>query len=80
MGAICFGTNTVWGFGAGNGPWIMADLESGLFSDQSPSNNVGDPSITNRSETAIVKGGPNLWAIKGADVALGGLSTGSSWA
>jgi len=32
MEAIYYGTNTIWGTGAGNGPWLMADLENGLFS------------------------------------------------
>ena len=32
MEAIYFGNIKVWGYGAGNGPWIMADLENGLFS------------------------------------------------
>src|SRR5580692_676466 len=32
MEAIYFGTEKTWGFGSGNGPWIMADMENGLFS------------------------------------------------
>ena len=32
MEAIYFGNIKVWGFGTGNGPWIMADMENGLFS------------------------------------------------
>jgi hypothetical protein len=32
MEAIYFGNINVWGTGAGSGPWIMADLENGLFS------------------------------------------------
>jgi hypothetical protein len=32
MEAIYFGNIKVWGYGAGAGPWIMADLENGLFS------------------------------------------------
>jgi len=31
MEAIYFGNIKVWGFGSGNGPWVMADLENGLF-------------------------------------------------
>jgi hypothetical protein len=38
-------SNTAWGSGAGSGPWIMADLENGLFSGSSPANNAGDPSL-----------------------------------
>jgi hypothetical protein len=32
MEAIYFGDSTGWGSGSGSGPWIMADLENGLFS------------------------------------------------
>src|SRR6201993_5405576 len=32
MEAIYFGNIKVWGFGTGNGPWVMADLENGLYS------------------------------------------------
>jgi hypothetical protein len=34
MEAIYFSTCTAWGSGAGNGPWIMADLENGVFAGQ----------------------------------------------
>ncbi len=35
MEAIYFGTETTWGTGSGSGPWIMADMENGLFSGSS---------------------------------------------
>ncbi|OHE97583.1 alpha-L-arabinofuranosidase B [Colletotrichum orchidophilum] len=75
MEAIYFGDNTVWGTGAGNGPWLMADLENGLFSGFSPSNNPSDLSVTDRFFTAAVKGGPNEWSLRGANAASGGLTT-----
>ncbi|KAL8369793.1 hypothetical protein RB595_000231 [Gaeumannomyces hyphopodioides] len=75
MEAIYFGTSTDWGSGAGKGPWIMADLENGLFSGANVKQNTGDPTINHRFVTAVVKGGPNKWAIRGADAAAGGLST-----
>ncbi|KAL9112641.1 MAG: hypothetical protein Q9227_003212 [Pyrenula ochraceoflavens] len=75
MEAIYYGDCTIWGTGAGNGPWIMADLENGLFSGSNPGRNTGDPSITNRFVTTVVKGEPNQWAIRGANAASGGLST-----
>lgn len=75
MEAIYFGDSTGWGSGAGSGPWLMADLENGLFSGLSSGVNTGDPSITSRFFTAIVKGGPNLWALRGANAASGALST-----
>nr|POE64981.1 putative alpha-l-arabinofuranosidase b [Quercus suber] len=75
MEAIYFGTNTIWGTGAGNGPWVMADLENGLFSGQSVSNNPNDPTVTYRFLTAAVKGEPNQWAIRGGNAASGSLAT-----
>jgi hypothetical protein len=59
MEAIYYGDSTAWGSGAGSGPWIMADLENGLFSGQGAKQNTGNPSITSRFVTAIIKGGGN---------------------
>ncbi|WP_206793704.1 alpha-L-arabinofuranosidase B [Amycolatopsis sp. MtRt-6] len=75
MEAIYFGNNKAWGYGAGNGPWIMADLENGLFSGVNQRYNANDPSISHRFLTAIVKGGPNRWAIRGGNAQSGGVST-----
>ncbi|KIM93969.1 carbohydrate-binding module family 1 protein [Oidiodendron maius Zn] len=75
MEAIYFGNCNVWGTGAGSGPWIMADLENGLFSGQNAKNNPADLSISYRFITAIVKGEANQWAIRGGNAASGSLST-----
>ncbi|KAI0878734.1 Arabinosidase B [Hypoxylon argillaceum] len=75
MEAIYFGDSTVWGSGAGSGPWIMADLENGLFSGLSAKNNAADPSITARFVTAAIKGKPNQWAIRGGNAATGAMAT-----
>ncbi|KAF5368903.1 hypothetical protein D9758_002957 [Tetrapyrgos nigripes] len=75
MEAIYFGNIRVWGTGAGNGPWIMADLENGLFAGSTAGNNPSVPTITDRFVTAIVKGQPNNFALKGGNAASGGLST-----
>jgi hypothetical protein len=32
MESVYFGTSTGWGSGSGTGPWIMSDMEAGLFS------------------------------------------------
>lgn len=75
MEAIYFGDSTSWGSGAGSGPWVMADLENGLFSGVSTGNNAADPSISYRFLTAAVKGEPNQWEIRGGNAASGALST-----
>lgn len=76
MEAIYFGTGdgSGRGTGSGSGPWIMADLENGLFSGYDPINNPADPTINYRFVTAVVKGEPNQWAIRGGDATSGTLS------
>lgn len=75
MEAIYYGDCTVWGSGAGSGPWVMADLENGLFSGSGTGQNTADPAIPYRFVTAVVKGEPNQWAIRGGNSASGSLST-----
>ncbi|KAL2129247.1 hypothetical protein VTI74DRAFT_8016 [Chaetomium olivicolor] len=75
MEAIYFGSCNFWGSGSGSGPWIMADLENGLFSGQNAKNNAGDPSIKYRFVTAVIKGEPSRWSIRGGNAASGSLST-----
>ncbi|MFC6593486.1 alpha-L-arabinofuranosidase B [Kitasatospora paranensis] len=75
MEAIYFGNSKDWGSGAGSGPWVMADLENGLFSGANVGYNANDPSVSHRFLTAAVKGGPNQWAIRAGDAQTGGLST-----
>ncbi|KAJ7628710.1 alpha-L-arabinofuranosidase [Roridomyces roridus] len=75
MEAIYFGTETTWGIGTGNGPWIMADLENGLFSGSNAKLNSGDPTITDRFLTAVVKGEANNWEIRGGNAQSGALTT-----
>ena len=75
MEAIYFGTSNAYDVGAGAGPWILADLENGLFAGQNPGVNTADPTQTSRFVTAIVKGEPHQWAIRGGDGAAGGLTT-----
>ena len=75
MEAIYFGNIKVWGYGTGNGPWIMADMENGLYSGVNAGYNANDPTIADRFTTAMIEGGPNQWAILGGNAQSGGLST-----
>jgi hypothetical protein len=75
MEAIYFGNIKVWGYGAGNGPWVMADLENGLFSGVNQHYNANDPTVNYRYLTAIIKGRQNQWAIRAGNAQSGGLST-----
>jgi len=75
--AVYFGSTTIWGKGAGAGPWVMADLENGLWAgDMSPYD--GNFSLDHKYVTAMVKGdaaGKNHWTIKSGDAQAGMLAT-----
>jgi non-reducing end alpha-L-arabinofuranosidase len=75
MEAISFGNIKVWGFGTGNGPWIMADLENGLYSGVNFGFNSNDPTINFRYTTAMINGGANHWQILGGNADSGSVST-----
>jgi len=74
METIYFGNNTVWGHGAGSGPWVMADLENGLFAGGTLVNN-NNLSINYNYVTAIVKGERNHFAIRAGNAQSGSLTT-----
>ena len=61
--------------GAGHGPWIMADLEDGLWGANVVESN--ETSINYQFVTAMIKGdsgaGSGHWAIKGGNAQAGGL-------
>lgn len=69
-----FGTSTDWGRGAGSGPWVMADLENGLWAGNEKVNPANKPSTT-IFVTAMVKGGSNGFALKAGDAMQGVLTT-----
>jgi hypothetical protein len=77
MEAVYFGTCTIWGKGAGNGPWIMGDLENGLWAGNvSPYENNTPLDYT--YITGMVKGddaGKNHWTIKVANAQSGAFTT-----
>jgi len=77
METTYFGTSTNWGSGKGTGPWIMSDMEAGLFSGYHAKQNAGDPTIDSwRFVTAVVDGGGgNKWDLRGGNAQKGGLTT-----
>jgi len=77
METTYFGTSTAWGSGNGPGPWIMSDMEAGLFSGYNAKQNTGDPTIDSwRFVTAVVDGGGgNKWDLRGGNAQTGGLTT-----
>ncbi|KAJ5988348.1 alpha-N-arabinofuranosidase precursor [Penicillium waksmanii] len=75
MEAIYFGLGTGYGTGTGSGPWIMADIENGISAGDQFDVTSTNPSITSRFVTAVVKGEPNHWSIRGGDATTGSLGT-----
>jgi len=76
MEAIYFGNDTQWGKGSGNGPWVMGDLEAGLFAGQSTAANASNTPLTAAYVTVMLKGDTsNHWALKGGSALSGSLTT-----
>lgn len=77
METVYFGTATAWGKGSGTGPWIMSDMEAGLFSGYDPKENAANPTIDSwRFVTGMVNGGGgNQWEIHGGNAQEGELKT-----
>jgi len=76
MDALYFGNSTTWGSGNGSGPWVMADLEGGVFSGPSTAKNNNLLSHTSTYVTAIEKNnGTTEMQLKAADATTGTLTT-----
>jgi hypothetical protein len=76
MEAVYFGTCTIWGKGACGGPWVMGDLENGLWAGSSSPYDNNTP-VMYDYVTAMVKGdaaGKNHWTIKSGNAQCGTLS------
>jgi hypothetical protein len=76
METVYFGTATAWGSGTGPGPWIMSDMEAGLFSGYNAKQNTGNPTIDSwQFVTGVVNGGGgNKWEIWGGNAQEGSLA------
>jgi len=76
MEAVYFGKCTIWGKGDGDGPWVMGDLENGLWAGNYSPFPAGKP-IVSKYVTGMVKGdvaGSNHWTIKSGDAQSGPLT------
>jgi non-reducing end alpha-L-arabinofuranosidase len=75
METVYFGTSTQWGYGSSKGPWVMADLEWGLFAGGALVNSSNTPVIADYV-TGMVKGdSTNLYSIRGGNAQSGILKT-----
>ena len=75
METTYYGTSTAWGRGNGEGPWIMSDMEAGLFSGYDAKlNDV--PSITDWDFVSVFVngGGGNKWDLRGGDASKDSLT------
>ncbi len=75
MEAIYFGNCTNWGKGTGTGPWVMADLENGLFAGKDFGPTSTNTPLTSAYVTAMVIGNSGSFAIKGGNSQSGTLTT-----
>lgn len=76
METTYFGTASGWGSGDGPGPWIMSDMEAGLFSGYNARKNPVPTIDSWRFVTAVVNGGGgNKWDLRGGNAQQGGLIT-----
>ena len=76
MEAVYFGKCTIWGKGDGEGPWVMGDLENGLWAGNVSPYTDSKP-VTSKYVTGMVKGdvaGSNHWTIKYGDAQAGALT------
>jgi non-reducing end alpha-L-arabinofuranosidase len=76
METLFWGNITNWSRGAGNGPWVMADLESGVFAG-TPGNTTiqSNTSIIANHVTAMLKGTVEQFTLKGGNAQSGVIET-----
>eukprot|EP00039_Didymoeca_costata_P019589 m.338152 g.338152 ORF g.338152 m.338152 type:complete len:336 (+) comp18324_c0_seq1:140-1147(+) len=74
MEAVYFGSSSGWGHGGGKGPWVMADLENGLWAGNEKANPNNMPIVAD-FVTAMVKGKAGGFTLKGGDAQKGNLTT-----
>jgi hypothetical protein len=75
MEAVYFGNWTAQGKGAGKGPWVMADMENGVFAGPSFAANPTDTPLTSAYVTAMVIGRSGSFGLKGGNAQTGALTT-----
>lgn len=72
---LYFGNSTQWGKGSGTGPWVMADLEDGVFAGGSTNAAPTNTSLVADYVTAMLKGHTgNRFALKGGNAQSGTLA------
>jgi hypothetical protein len=75
MEAVYFGNYTHQGKGGGTGPWVMADMENGVFAGPSFAANPMVTPLTTPYVTAMVIGRAGTFALRGGNAQTGALTT-----
>ncbi|HYP76846.1 MAG TPA: arabinofuranosidase catalytic domain-containing protein [Polyangiaceae bacterium] len=75
METLYFGNSTQWGRGSGTGPWVMADLEDGVFGGGSFAAPPSNTSLSVTFVTAMLGGKAGSFRLKGGDSQSGTLKT-----
>ena len=75
METLYFGNSTQWGKGSGSGPWVMADLEDGVFAGGSFAAPPSNTSLVASFVTAMLGGKAGSFRLKGGDAQSGTLKT-----
>ena len=75
MEAVYFGNYTHQGKGGGTGPWVMADMENGVFAGPSFAANPMVTPLTSAYVTALVVGRAGSFALRGGNAQMGALTT-----
>jgi hypothetical protein len=76
MQSIYFGNSTYWGTGMDSGPWIMADLEQGLFSGGTSvtKNYPSNPTLHFDFVSGFLKGSTSTYTLKYGNAQSGNLT------
>lgn len=74
MESVYFGNASGWGRGGGSGPWIMADLENGLWAGNEKVN-PNNTRIVADFVTAMVKGRSGSFGLRGGNAQSGTLQS-----
>jgi hypothetical protein len=77
METLEWGSIKNWSYGTGNGPWVLADLENGVYAGSQKTGMVASntPVVANYA-TLMLKGyAGNRFALKGGDAQSGSLGT-----
>jgi hypothetical protein len=75
MDAINFSTKCFFGGCAGNGPWVQADLENGLFQSDNGTDKSNTGNVSTFVTALLKNNGKSVFTLKGGNAQTGSLTT-----